>query len=115
MGGPDQAHPEPKPDPPDPGLGREGSSTEETSVLGSLPRRRPAVRSPRRQRPTAKPPQRPDAQPPSPGERSATAGREAEVEAVARAGISLAAEAATLGLRLAGRAAAALRESVERR
>jgi hypothetical protein len=39
----------------------------------------------------------------------------AEVEALARAGISLAAGVATLGVRAAGRAAAALRDAVERR
>jgi hypothetical protein len=38
-----------------------------------------------------------------------------ELEALARGGIALAGGAASLGLRIAGRAAAALRDAVERR
>lgn len=78
------------------------------SVFGSLPRTRPAVRSPRRAVATAESPE-PEA--PEPEAR----GREAELEALARAGVSFAGEAATLGFRVAGRAAAALRNAVERR
>lgn len=87
-------------------------------VLGSLPRTRPSVRSPRRAEARASGPEASGEQtddeteiPHTDGKR----GREAEVEALARAGISLAGEAATLGLRFAGRAAAALRDAVERR
>ena len=80
------------------------------SVFGSLPRTRPAVRSPRRAEATAESPA-PDPEAPAPQAR----GREAELEALARAGASFAGEAATLGFRVAGRAAAALRNAVERR
>jgi hypothetical protein len=83
-------------------------------VFGSLPRTRPSVRSPRRtEAPTEPAPAEAEA---SGGEdESAPASREAEVEALARAGISLAGDAATLGLRIAGRAAGALRGALERR
>lgn len=83
-------------------------------VFGSLPRTRPSVRSPRR---TAAPvePAAAEAEASGGEDESTPAGREAELEAVARAGISLAGDAATLGLRIAGRAAAALRDAVERR
>lgn len=85
-------------------------------MLGSLPRTRPGVRSPRRERPdveedVAEGPeaeQRKDAE-------GGPRGPEAELESLARAGASLAGEAATFGLRVAGRAAAALRDAVERR
>jgi len=91
-----------------PALGDQGEPG--ASVFGSLPRTRPAVRSPRRAASVtaglAPETEEPDAQP---------RGREAEVEALARAGISFAGEAATLGFRIAGRAAAALRNAVERR
>jgi hypothetical protein len=94
----------------------EAEADENAGIFGNLPRSRPSVRSPRRADPE------PD---PVPSEAGADAGsepagpeaggREAEVEAIARAGISLAGGAATLGLRVAGRAAAALRDAVERR
>jgi hypothetical protein len=92
------------------GSGDEGERGPE--VLGRLPRSRPAVRSPRRAERYPGP--RRDA---AGGEGEATAepGREAEIEALARAGVALAGEAASLGLRVAGRAAAALRSAVERR
>lgn len=116
------------------------AEAEGPGVLGSLPRSRPSVRSPRRgQAPSkraasaAKPRQsaeaaeagtftdrREAAEPAaSPaGERvgkSAASGPEAELERIARAGLSVAGGAAALGLRAAGRAAAALRDAVERR
>ncbi len=88
-------------------------------ILGNLPRSRPSVRSPRRAEavanrgptePTAESEPEPAAtQDPAPGS------REQELEELARAGLSLAGGAATLGLRVAGRAAAALRGAVERR
>jgi hypothetical protein len=90
----------------DPALGAEGEQG--ASVFGSLPRTRPAVRSPRRAEATA---ESAEPEPEAPGSR----GREADVEALARAGVSFAGEAATLGFRIAGRAAAALRNAVERR
>ena len=82
-------------------------------VLGNLPRTRPSVRSPRRA--AAEPEAGPEAAADEGGEEAGSRGREAEIEALARAGISLAGSAATLGLRAAGRAAAALRDAVERR
>jgi len=92
----------------DPALDAE--SQQGASVFGSLPRTRPAVRSPRRPVATAESPEA-EAEAPEREER----GREAELEALARAGASFAGEAATLGFRVAGRAAAALRNAVERR
>jgi hypothetical protein len=99
------------------------------SILGSLPRSRPSVRSPRRDaaakarraKPAAKPkaraaaagPKRPAATPrsePPPGPES-----EGGVEDIARAGVTTAVQVATAGLRFAGRAAGAIRESLERR
>lgn len=87
------------------------------SVLGNLPRTRPGVRSPRRDRGTA------TAQA---GERSRTPRTEerlegsspslpGSVEELARTGIGVAAGAVTLGLRIAGRAADTIRGAVERR
>jgi hypothetical protein len=94
-------------------------------VLGNLPRTRPAVRSPRR----AEARQRDEAEErPASAEAASTPGREAagsrstagegpgsELESLARGGIAIAGGAASLGLRIAGRAAAALRDAVERR
>jgi hypothetical protein len=84
-------------------------------VLGNLPHTRPSVRSPRRAATPAEPPPASDA--------TAAAGDEAtlrepssqaELEALARTGIAIAGGAAALGLRIAGRAAAALRGAVDR-
>jgi hypothetical protein len=104
-----------------------GPGEQEASVLGNLPRSRPSVRSPRREAARAaaethetaaasepvtatdEAPQAEDVTPDPP--RS----REQELEELARAGMSLAGGAATLGLKAAGRAAAALRGAVERR
>jgi hypothetical protein len=85
-------------------------------VLGNLPRSRPGIRSPRRA---------------AASERSASVRRAASghaeratedepalgggLDEVARAGISAAAGAATLGLRIAGRVAGTIRDAVERR
>jgi hypothetical protein len=91
----------------------EGSQETGDSVFGNLPRSRPAVRSPRRAEADAA--TEPDAGDAAGPESGPSGGREVEVEALARAGISLAGEAASLGLRVAGRAAAALRDAVERR
>ena len=93
-------------------------------ILGNLPRTRPSVRSPRRAEAA-----RPEADAADPaaeqaprgagedgkGASSAGGSREQELEELARAGLSLAGGAATLGLRAAGRAAAALRGAVERK
>ena len=85
-------------------------------ILGSLPRTRPSVRSPRRAEAVAdSPPPAQTAPEPERGPEPERRSREQELEDLAKAGISLAGGAATLGLRVAGRAAAALRDAVERR
>jgi hypothetical protein len=82
--------------------------------MGALPRSRPGIRSPRRA-------QRPD--PRGPGTKRAASARAgsdratdgADLEQVVRAGASVASEAASFGAQLAGRAASAIREALERR
>lgn len=105
-----------------------GAPEPQAGVLGNLPKKRPAVRSPRRPGAKAKveaqasPPPRTAAEPqppPAPDAGDAGAGPEhstaADLEGIARGGIAIAGGAASLGLRIAGRAAAALRDAVERR
>lgn len=100
------------------------------SILGSLPRTRPSVRSPRRDeaakararaKPAASKPkpraagprrERPAARPENEGASDAEG---AGVEDIARAGVTTAVQVATAGMRFAGRAAGAIRESLERR
>ena len=99
------------------------------SILGSLPRSRPSVRSPRRDaaakarraKPAAAKPKARAAgagvkRPATPRSEPAP-GPEGEggVEDIARAGVTTAVQVATAGLRFAGRAAGAIRESLERR
>jgi hypothetical protein len=99
-------------------------------VLGNLPKTRPSVRSPRRAKkepvlpPEPSTPNRADRGPESgsgPGAEAQSATGQphpsstAELEALARSGVAIAGEAASLGLRIAGRAAAAVRDAVERR
>ncbi|MGZ5375831.1 MAG: hypothetical protein ACXWEF_05195 [Solirubrobacterales bacterium] len=120
------------------------SEAEGPGVLGNLPRSRPSVRSPRRATASAQPGTPAAAKPAADGgpgteaaeDRAAAeeaartitsgstgdpetpapgGGPEADLERLARAGLSVAGGAATLGLRAAGRAAAALRDAVERR
>ena len=86
-----------------------GSPVAGPGVLGNLPRSRPAVRSPRRT--AANPP---------PGAAAGNAGAKpgpspADAEGRMRGGLAVAGGAASLGLRIAGRAAAAVRGAVERR
>ena len=99
-------------------------------VFGNLPGSRPGVRSPRRGRgPQASEPAAPDRpeppppisqprapepprEPPQPGPQ---AERRGGIEDVAWAGVAAAAEAATIGVRIANRAIEALREAVDRR
>lgn len=100
----------------------------QAGVLGNLPRSRPAVRSPRRREP------KPAVDPAADAARAAAESRPdpsttpragstedgpgtpaADLEALARGGLAVAGSAATLGLRLAGRTAAAVRSAVERR
>ena len=105
---------------------------EQGGVFGNLPGTRPGVRSPRRggqsrpagqpkpsvpratrSRPSARPP------PPSPGPEPeappATGTEHGGVEDLAWAGIAVAAEAATLGVRLLSRAVEAVRKPADRR
>jgi hypothetical protein len=93
----------------------------EGSIFGSLPRERPGTRSPRRDRGTAaargggdtgSPPREP---PSLEHDAGATGGSQIRgIEDLAWAGVAVAAEAATLGLRLAGRAIDAVRGPTER-
>jgi hypothetical protein len=109
--------------------GPEPIAVPQAGVLGNLPRTRPSVRSPRRtkQPPTAKsaasPSEAPaagpdpttDRDPATDAKGESSPSGTAELEALARGGIAIAGEAASLGLRIAGRAAAAVRDAVERR
>jgi hypothetical protein len=99
-------------------------------VFGNLPTTRPGARSPRREAETA-PGQPAEAQEPSAAEQPAPPphepppapepARQAEpeegggIEEVAWAGVAAAAEAATIGVRLATRALEAVRDAVDRR
>jgi hypothetical protein len=97
------------------GLGPEDSSHQpdgpDSSVMGSLPRSRPTIRSPRRDSAAARRTRSASAsdRPAEPG------GDQPGLEDLARVGVSAAAGAATLGLRIAGRAASAVRGALERR
>jgi hypothetical protein len=108
----------------------EGGDEPQDSILGSLPRSRPSVRSPRRaaaRARRAKPAtSKPKARAASPEAKRAARPPKAEpaqepdaegtdLEDIARAGVTTAVQVATAGLRFAGRAAGAIRESLERR
>jgi hypothetical protein len=123
--------------------GEEGSAHPQRSVFSSLPRSRPGVRSPRRagaaeataepsppstaprERPAAartadtrraKPPPASPRAPREPEAESAPAGGEGGgIEDLAWAGITVAAEAATLGVKLMSRAIEAVSRAAERR
>lgn len=113
-------------DPEEPG---DPAAVRQAGVLGNLPKSRPSVRSPRRtepkpvrkpapevvEEPEADQAARSSTEPESVSERSSSSTGAAEIEALARGGIAIAGEAASLGLRIAGRAAAAVRDAVERR
>jgi hypothetical protein len=86
----------------------------QSGVLGNLPRSRPSVRSPRREKPAAEPPPQP-AEATAEQQQPATEAPGADLEALARSGLAIAGGAASLGLRIAGRAASAVRGAVERR
>jgi hypothetical protein len=81
-------------------------------VLGSLPKRRPSIESPRRARERDKAAKSAADSPPAP----TSAGRSelAELERLAGAGVRLAGGAAVAGLKLAGRAAGGLGRIVGR-
>jgi hypothetical protein len=131
MSGPDRSDADDQPAPP-----------AQAGVLGNLPKTRPQVRSPRRkvrsetsasapaetESGTEKKVSAPRAEEPARPKPDASPGRAPEqdperppdsgppdLEAIARGGLHAAAGAATLGLRIAGRAAAVIRDSVERR
>jgi hypothetical protein len=82
-------------------------------VLGSLPRRRPGIKSPRRADAKAESARRPSpppaSQPPDPGPQPG------ELERLARAGVSVAGGVTAVGLKLAGRAVGELGRVVGRR
>jgi hypothetical protein len=103
-------------------------------VFGNLPKTRPGARSPRRESgearasaAAAKPPAPKRTSAPTPPPRAPTASAEKPAEAptphqqsggiedVAWAGVAAAAEAATIGVRLANRALEAMRDAVDRR
>lgn len=104
----------------------EAGAVSQAGVLGNLPKTRPSVRSPRRakqgpEQPASgraapsdpDPEDRPAPEPAGGGSPGPAGGT--DIEALARGGIAIAGEAASLGLRIAGRAAAAVRDAVERR
>ena len=103
----------------------EAGAVSQAGVLGNLPKTRPSVRSPRRAKqspeqpaPSRSVPSDPDPEDrpaPGPGGGSPGPSGGTDIEALARGGIAIAGEAASLGLRIAGRAAAAVRDAVERR
>jgi hypothetical protein len=108
--------------------GPEPTAVPQAGVLGNLPRTRPSVRSPRRTKqptttsaaspgeaPAAGPDPNTDRDPAPDAKGESSPSGTAELEALARGGIAIAGEAASLGLRIAGRAAAAVRDAVERR
>lgn len=102
----------------EPGRGGEPAADPQSGVLGNLPRSRPSVRSPRRRAAAPEPggPNRVDGVTgPETTEAEPKTSSQAELEALARGGLTIAGEAASLGLRIAGRAAAAVRGAVERR
>jgi len=117
--------------------GREPQETEQGGVFGNLPSARPGVRSPRREtgrtaadaaraaadrsaakrRSPPKPPRRRPSPPPPRAEPQDTERRGAQrggIEDLAWAGITVAAEAATLGVRLLSRAVEAVRKPSDR-
>lgn len=87
-----------------------GDEGEPQGVFGNLPTTRPGARSPRR---AAEPGAAPRGERPAPATPEPAAG--GGVEDVAWAGVAAAAEAATIGVRLATRALEAMRDAVDRR
>lgn len=109
------------PDPHAPGEPQDSPGEPQDSVMGSLPRSRPSVRSPRRDaaaRAREARAEKAAGAKPAPSKPLSEAPAEDEgggLGEVARAGVTTAAQVATAGLRFAGRAAGAIRESLERR
>ena len=108
-----------------PSAGEAGGEQAPESVFGNLPRTRPGARSPRRDSGATRTPPEPTtkATAPPPGPEPAAGEPEEPVtdepgggiEDVAWAGVAAAAEAATIGVRLATRALEAMRDAVDRR
>ena len=87
---------------------------EAEEILGSLPRRRPGIESPRRAEARKSPPPEP-APTASTAEAKASRSEIAELEDLARAGARLAAGVTASGLRLAGRTVGEIGRVVGRR
>ena len=83
-------------------------------VLGSLPRRRPGIKSPRRAGAKAAAQQRAAASPPPPSQPRAPESQPSDLERLARAGIGVGVGATAVGLKLAGRAIGGLGRVVGR-
>jgi hypothetical protein len=91
----------------------QGNGDEGNEVFGSLPKRRPAIESPRRARQRAKTAES-TAEPQSDASEQGSRSDLAELERLAGAGVKLAGGAAVAGLKLAGRAAGGLGRIVGR-
>ena len=87
---------------------------DDKEVLGSLPRRRPGIESPRRASARAAA-AKGAAAPPGESEGEASQSEPGDLEQLARAGVRLAGSAATAGLKLAGRTVGGLGRAVGRR
>jgi hypothetical protein len=87
------------------------------SILGSLPRSRPAVRSPRRDAAQARAKREPRPAPSAPPRREAAPepDESRDLEELARAGATTTAQVVAAGLRFAGKAASAIRDSIASR
>jgi hypothetical protein len=94
-------------------MNADGNGEEGHEVLGSLPKRRPAIESPRRAHARAQAAKKvADPAPESPARESRS--ELAELERLAGAGVRLAGGAAAAGLKIAGRAAGGLGRIVRR-
>ena len=89
-----------------------GAPADANEVFGSLPRRRPGIESPRRAKARTATRDRAAA---DAGEQPVATGSGSELEQLARAGARLAAGAASMGLKLAGRTVGGLGRVVGRR
>jgi hypothetical protein len=93
---------------------RKRSDADERQVLGSLPKRRPAIETPRRASARAAADRASGAASPEPPQESGQSELQ-ELEQLARAGARLAGGAAAAGLKLAGRAVGGFGRVVGRR
>jgi hypothetical protein len=92
---------------------RDPAQARDSGMLGGLPRRRPAVPSPRR-RPSREG-STPAKETPAEDHAATTGAGEGGLEDLAKAGVALATGAAAAGLKLAGRTLDGIRGAVERR